>query len=119
MFLYSRFEVPFGLSDVNKRTILTGNFVNQVGRFIMIYFIFKGREKSANCQKWFERQLTTHCCNNLKYGAKTKSAPKLEIKKTPGMEKGRCPVLEFQMQNGEHPGTDPPPSLAKKKKRKR
>ena len=32
------------------------------------------------------------------------------------MEKGRCPILEFQMQNGEQLGTDPPPSLAKKKK---
>ena len=35
------------------------------------------------------------------------------------MEKGRCPILEFQMQNGKQLGTDPPPSLAKKKKRKR
>ena len=34
------------------------------------------------------------------------------------MEKGRCPILEFQMQNGEQLGTDPPPSLAKKKKEK-
>ena len=40
MFLYSRFEVPFGLSDVKESTILTGNFVNQVGLFIKIYFIF-------------------------------------------------------------------------------
>ena len=29
--------------------------------------------------------------------------------------KGRCPILEFQMQNGEQLGTNPPPSLAKKK----
>ena len=35
------------------------------------------------------------------------------------MEKGRCPILEFQMQNGEQLGTDPPPNLAKKKKRKK
>ena len=34
------------------------------------------------------------------------------------MEKGRCPILEFQMQNGEQLGTDPQPSLAKKKKEK-
>ena len=34
------------------------------------------------------------------------------------MEKGRCPIFEFQMQNGEQLGTDPPPSLAKKKKKK-
>ena len=34
------------------------------------------------------------------------------------MEKERCPILEFQMQNGEQLGTDPPPSLAKKKKKK-
>ena len=34
------------------------------------------------------------------------------------MEKGRCPILEFQMQNGEQLGTDPPPSLAKKKRKK-
>ena len=34
------------------------------------------------------------------------------------MGKGRCPILEFQMQNGEQLGTDPPPSLAKKKKKK-
>ena len=52
------------------------------------------------------------------YRAKTKSAPKLEIKKNLGMEKGRCPILEFHMQNGEQLGTDPPPSLAKKKKKK-
>ena len=31
---------------------------------------------------------------------------------------GKCPILEFQMQNGEQLGTDPPPSLAKKKKEK-
>ena len=43
-------------------------------------------------------------------------APKLEIK-NPGKEKGRYPILEFQMQNGEQLGTDPPPSLAKKKKK--
>ena len=40
------------------------------------------------------------------------------LKKNPGMEKGRCPILEFQMQNGEQLGTDSPPSLAKKKKKK-
>ena len=40
------------------------------------------------------------------------------MKKCPGMEKGRCPILEFHMQNGEQLGTDPPPSLAKKKKEK-
>ena len=34
------------------------------------------------------------------------------------MEKGRCPILEFHMQNGEQLGTNPPPSLAKKKKEK-
>ena len=34
------------------------------------------------------------------------------------MVKGRCPILEFQMQNGEQLGTDPSPSLAKKKKEK-
>ena len=34
------------------------------------------------------------------------------------MEKGRCPILEFQMQNGEQLGTDPPPSLAKKKRKR-
>ena len=32
------------------------------------------------------------------------------------MEKGRCPILEFQMRNGEQLGTNFPPSLAKKKK---
>ena len=46
-----------------------------------------------------------------------KSAPKIEIKNS-GMEKGRCPILEFQMQNGEQLETDPPLSLAKKKKKK-
>ena len=34
------------------------------------------------------------------------------------MEKGRCPILEFQMQNGEQLGTNPPPSLAKKKRKR-
>ena len=34
------------------------------------------------------------------------------------MEKGRCPILEFQMQNGEQLGTNPPPSLAMEKKEK-
>ena len=33
------------------------------------------------------------------------------------MEKGKCPILEFQMQNGEQLGTYPSPSLAKKKKK--
>ena len=40
------------------------------------------------------------------------------MKECPGMEKGKCPILEFQMQNGEQLGTDPQPSLAKKKKKK-
>ena len=34
------------------------------------------------------------------------------------METERCPILEFQMQNGEQLGTDPPPSLAKKKRKR-
>ena len=63
-----------------------------------------------------QKNLEQHIAEIIWYRAKTKSAPKLEIKKNPGMEKGRCPILEFQMQNGEQLGTDPPPSLAKKKK---
>ena len=64
-----------------------------------------------------QKNLEQHIAEIIWYRAKTKSAPKLEIKKNPGMEKGRCPILEFHMQNGEQLGTDPPPSLAKKKKR--
>ena len=63
-----------------------------------------------------QKNLEQHIAEIIWYRAKTKSAPKLEIKKNPGMEKGRCPILEFQMQNGEQLGTDPPPGLAKKKK---
>ena len=40
------------------------------------------------------------------------------MKNCPGMEKGKCPILEFHKQNGEQLGTDPPPSLAKKQKKK-
>ena len=66
-----------------------------------------------------QKNLEQHIAEIIWYRAKTESAPKLEIKKNnnnPGMEKGRCPILEFQMQNGEQLGTDPLPSLAKKKK---
>ena len=66
-----------------------------------------------------QKNLEQHIAEIFWYRAKTKSAPKLEVKKNSGMEKGRCHILEFQMQNGEQLGTDPPPSLAKKKKRKR
>ena len=65
-------------------------------------------------QKNFEQ----HIAEIIWCRAKTKSAPKTRNKKNPGMEKGRCPILEFQMQNGEQLGTDSPPSLAKKKKKK-
>ena len=60
-----------------------------------------------------QKNLEQHIAEIIWYRAKTKSAPKLEIKKNnPGMEKGRCPILEFHVQNGEQLGTDPPPSLA-------
>ena len=65
-----------------------------------------------------QKNLEQHIAEIIWYRAKTKSAPKLEIKKNPGVEKGRCPILEFQMQNGEQLGTDPPPSLAKKKRKR-
>ena len=65
-----------------------------------------------------QKNLEQHIAEIIWYRAKAKSAPKLEIKKNAGMEMGRCPILEFQMQNGEQLGTDPPPSLAKKKKKK-
>ena len=48
----------------------------------------------------------------------TKSAPQVKMKKCPGMKKGRYPILEFQMQNGEQLGTDLPPSLVKKKRKR-
>ena len=64
------------------------------------------------------KEFEQHIAEIIWYRAKTKSAPKLEIKKNPGVEKGRCPILEFQMQNGEQLGTNPPPSLAKKKRKR-
>ena len=64
-----------------------------------------------------QKNLEQHIAEIIWYRAKTKSAPKLEIKKSRGGE-GRCPILEFQMQNGEQLETDPPTSLAKKKKKK-
>ena len=65
-----------------------------------------------------QKNLEQHIAEIIWYRAKAKSAPKLEIKNNPGMEKGRCPVLEFQMQNGEQLGTDPSPSSAKKKRKR-
>ena len=66
-----------------------------------------------------QKNLEQHIAETIWYRAKSEVCSKTRNKKNPGMEKGRCPILEFQMQNGEQLGTDPPPSLAKKKKRKR
>ena len=68
------------------------------------YFRIRRRWLRARDKK---KKLEQYIAEIIWYRAKTKSAPKLEIKKYPGMEKGRCPILEFQMQNGEQLGTDP------------
>ena len=59
-----------------------------------------------------QKYLEQHIAEIIWYRAKTKSAPKLETKKNPGMEKGRCPILEFQMQNVDQLGTDPPTKIS-------
>ena len=88
-------------------------------------FLFQSPQRIAYFQirrRWLrardKKNLEQHIAEIIWYRAKTKSAPKLEIKKNPGVEKGRYPILEFQMQNGEQLGTNPPSSLAKKKRKK-
>ena len=70
------------------------------------------RSGVSGCERGTKKNLEQHIAEIIWYRAKTKSAPKLEIKKI----RGWCPILEFQMQNGEQLWTDPPSSLAKKKK---
>ena len=75
------------------------------------------RSDVGGCERG-TKEFEQHIAEIIWYRAKTKSAPKLDIKKIQGWRREGVLFWSFKCKTESSLGTDPPPSLAKKKKKK-